>query len=72
MAREFNFIGKSRDDVYPSFFGFIDDVRIYSWNLFEIIPPFLYNISCYANCATCENGGGTCKTCAASFVNTTY
>ncbi len=72
LITQYNFIGKSRTDVNPTFFGYIDEIRIYSWDLFGIIPPFLYNISCFGNCATCETGGGTCKTCLAQFVKTTF
>ncbi len=51
ITRQNCFIGKSKDDLMPTYQGYIDDLKIYTWDLFEIIPPHIFKfLSCPVGC----------------------
>ncbi len=42
ILRKNNFIGKTFDQLTPNFYGFLDDIRIYTFELFFSFVKYTY------------------------------
>jgi hypothetical protein len=55
FAPNLNFIGKKSGDLTSSFVGYIDDLRIYDWDVFVLVPPHILLQACPSNCYCSSN-----------------